>query len=290
MDGNLSRYLDGMGQRHQGILSAADLAAIRRTVVCIAGTGGTGGHTALAMARAGFRSFRLADPGAYDPSNANRQSGASFGTIGANKAEVTAMQVREINPTAETVVFTEGATVQNLPEFLAGGSLAVDGVDLYALPAKRALYNAARERGLPVLSTPIFGFGAALAIFDPKVSPSFDEYFGPLPESDDAKGQRRYRMRLAARFFGFVTPVNLAEFAGRVHAGECPSLGTSTMLAGALGALAAVDLATGRRFYPVVPRTMHIDLQVPRAVTAGPVRRWLFQAQMIWRLMRARAI
>jgi molybdopterin/thiamine biosynthesis adenylyltransferase len=290
MEEDISRYLDGMGRRHQGILSAADVAAIRRAVVCIAGTGGTGGHTALAMARIGFRAFRLADPGAFEPSNANRQAGSLFGTMGANKAEVTARQVCEINPAAETVVFTEGVTVGNLPEFLAGCSFAVDGVDLYALPAKRALYNAARERGLPVLSTPIFGFGAALAIFDPKVSPGFDEYFGPLPETDDAKGQRRYRIRMASRFLGFVTPVNVGEFVNRVQAGECPSLGTSTMLAGALGALAGVDLATGRRAYPVVPRTMHIDLQIPRAVTAGPVRRWLFKVRLIWRLMRARAI
>lgn len=284
-----SGYLSDMTDRYQGLLTSEQLAQLAGAVVCGAGAGGVGGSTYTALARLGCCSFRIADCGSFDASNANRQVGCDSTTIGQNKADVVSQLIRDINPAADVTSYPDGVTLENLDDFLSGASIVIDGIDLYALPIKKALYDAARARELTVISTPILAFGAALAIFDPITGPTFDEHFGTPPESDDEKAYRRYLQRIAMGFFGILPKLDWATFAGRVYEGKCPSIGTSCMLSGSLGALAVLDVLSGTRRYPRVPETLHMDLAHQRVVRVGRFRRFVFKLRLIHQLLRIRS-
>ena len=275
---DLSTYLHDRLDRHTGILSDREQRALSEAVICGAGAGGVGGWTYLALARLGCRRFRVADPGTFEPSNANRQAGCDSRTIGANKAEVVARELRHIDPEIAVDVFPEGLTEENVERFVAGGSIVVDGVDLYALEIKKRLFDAARRQGLAVVSAPILGYGAALCVFHPTRSPSFADYFGEIPSREDKAAYRRYTKMLAAGLFGFKPRLDdWPAFTGRVDAGRAPSVGTSCLLSASLNALAILDQILDRGRFPVVPETVHIDLMEQRVRRTGRLRRRLFR-------------
>jgi molybdopterin/thiamine biosynthesis adenylyltransferase len=274
---DISVYENGRISRHQGILTAEEQEKIREAVICGAGAGGAGGWTYEALARMGVQHFRIADPSAFDPSNANRQMGSGFATMEKNKAEVVAERLRAIAPQAAIEVFPDGVTAENVERFLDGGSVVVDGVDLYALEAKKLLYDGARQRGLPVFSSPVLGFGTALALFHPTQSPSFEEYFGNIPDRQDRKAFQRYIEQLAMGYFGFRPKLNWKHYMERVHSGQVPSIGTSCMVSGAAVAVAAADWLLGRKSMPAVPATLHIDLIERKVIRTGRLRRFLLR-------------
>lgn len=198
---DLSTYLREMTDRHQGILSTEEQHILSEGIICGAGAGGVGGWTYLALARLGCSQFRIADPGTFDASNANRQAGCMVDTVGENKAETVAQEIQRINPSSKIITYPEGLTEKNIPSFLDGGSIVVDGLDLYELEIKQYLYDLAREYQLPVVSCPVLGFGAALALFHPIRSPSFKEYFGPIPKKSNEKEYNKYIRMFATGFF-----------------------------------------------------------------------------------------
>lgn len=266
--------------RHIGILTTAEQERLNDAVITLAGCGGVNGWAAIALARLGCRHLRLADPGTFDASNVNRQYGSGFGAIDRNKAKVVAEEVHRLDPGIELAVFAEGVTAANVNALVAGADVVVDGIDLYALDIKKALYDEARAQGLAVVSGPILGFGAALAIFDPVRSPSFDTHFGPIPDRTDKQAHARYTKMIAAGFFGFRPGMDWARYAGRVDQGKPPSIGVACMLSGALTTTAVIDRVLGRNTFPVVPTTVHVDLAEQRIVRMGGWRRRLFRAMI----------
>jgi len=270
-------YADALGDRHDGILTEEDRRRLRNATVCAAGAGGTGGWTCEALARAGCGRIRIADPDVFSASNGNRQLGCDATTLGRNKAEATAERLRRVNPAVDVEVVAEGVTAANLDRFLAGADLVLDGIDLPGLRMKARMYDAARAAGLPVVSCPILGFGAALAIFDPKRSPSFEEYFGPLPPEGDARALDRYLAGVSLRFFAFTPRLDWRRHLERGRAGAIPSIGTAAMLSGTMAATAAIALLCGRGGLPVVPVTLHLDLAAGRLRRRGPAERWVLR-------------
>ncbi len=274
MEGH-DRYLAEMGDRHLGILTDRDREAISRAVVCGAGAGGVAGWAYQALARAGIRTFRIADPETFTPSNANRQMGCDTTTIGRNKVDATAEILRRINPAAEISVFPDGVTDRNLETFIDGGTVVIDGIDLAGLAMKAKLYRSARVAGIPVVSVPILGFGAALAVFDPHRSPSFDAFFGPPPPPDAAPAViDAYLAGISVGFFSFAPRLDWKVQNERARAGKIPSIGTAAMLAGSLAATAVISVLCGKGEIPIVPTTLHIDLLEGRIARTGPVKRW----------------
>ena len=81
-----------------GIFSEEEVGRIRKTRVFIGGCGGVGGVIAIVLTRSGVENFVLCDPGKFEPSNVNRQITCFVDTLGKNKAEVTAKEMRRINP------------------------------------------------------------------------------------------------------------------------------------------------------------------------------------------------
>jgi molybdopterin/thiamine biosynthesis adenylyltransferase len=157
-------------------LSEADQEKLRSSRVAIAGLGGVGGVHLVTLARLGIGEFHICDPDAYGVANFNRQYGATVRTLGRNKAEVMAEEVRAINPDAELRVWTDPITPRNVGEFLDGVGLFVDGVDFFAVAVRRLLFREARARGIWAVTAGPIGFSTAWLTFSP-TGMSFDEYF-----------------------------------------------------------------------------------------------------------------
>jgi molybdopterin/thiamine biosynthesis adenylyltransferase len=278
-------YLRHMTARHDGILNAEEQNAISRTVACIAGVGGSGGWTAEALARLGVRRFRLADPDVFSAVNVNHQACSDMETMGRNKALALGERIAKINPSSEIRTFPEGVTNDNVMPLVNGSTVVVDGIDLFEVEIKKRLYDAAREIGVPVFSSPELAFGSALAIFDPQRSPTFERHFGKPPPKTDTAAFRQYLFGIAVGFFGFVPKVDMRAFMRCVEDGRVPCMGSACLLTGAMVSAAVVDYVLGRRTFPVAPTTVHADLMDLRMVTVGPARRRRFAQELAQALL-----
>lgn len=272
-----------MLERHEGLIDPAEANALRDARICVAGAGGAGGWTCLALARLGIRHFVVADPETFEPSNGNRQAGCCPETIGRNKAEVLAEEIQRIAPDSEVDCVPEGVTPENAVTLVRGTQAVIDGVDLYQLRPKRDMYHASRSAGIPVFTSPVLGFGAALAIFDPVKSPSFEKYFGKIPETANPQdpGFQRYVWKIGIGMFGFRPALDLKAFMKQVQEGNVPSAGTACMVSGAWVATAILDYLGNNTNFPHVPTTLHLDLRSGRLIRVGPFRRRLFAMQLL---------
>ena len=173
--------------RNIGWVSVAEQESLRGKRVAIAGMGGVGGVHLLTLARMGIGAFHIADFDTFGIENFNRQVGATMSTVGMRKTDVLASMVKDINPQADVRVFADGVTPANLPEFLAGVDLYVDGLDFFAFAARQATFAACAEFAVPAVTAAPLGMGAAVLSFLPGKM-TFEQYFqwGDLPDNEKA--------------------------------------------------------------------------------------------------------
>jgi molybdopterin/thiamine biosynthesis adenylyltransferase len=155
--------------------------------VAIVGLGGVGGVHLATLARLGIGSFHIADPDCFETANFNRQYGATTHSLGRSKAEVMAETAEAINPEVKLRVFSESITSDNVADFLEGVDVVVDGIDFFAIEARRLVFREARRRGQWAITAGPLGFSAAWMSFAPD-GMSFDEYFD-LNDRMDRWGQ-----------------------------------------------------------------------------------------------------
>jgi molybdopterin/thiamine biosynthesis adenylyltransferase len=160
---------------NRGIISDENQEKLRGAHVAIAGLGGVGGIYCTTLARLGIGAFSIADFDKFEAANTNRQQGASTSTMGKEKAETMERLIKDINPHAKVRRFGV-LTPESMPDFLSEATLALDGIDFFAIAPRRLLYKEARTLHLPVLGAGPVGFGSAMLNFDPN-GVSFDDYF-----------------------------------------------------------------------------------------------------------------
>lgn len=162
--------------RNIGWVTQPEQATLRGARIAIAGLGGVGGAHLLTLCRLGVARFNIADFDHFEVHNFNRQAGASMPFLGQPKVDVLAQLALDVNPEAELHRFSQGVTPDNVDEFLRGVDLYVDGIDFFAIEARRMVFAACRERGIPALTAAPLGMGVSLLYFDPK-GMSFEDYF-----------------------------------------------------------------------------------------------------------------
>ncbi len=187
--------------RNIGWLTTEEQARIRGSRIAVAGLGGVGGAHVLTLARLGVGRFHVADFDRFEVHNFNRQAGAFMSTLDRPKADVIAGVTRGVNPEAEIQVFGEGVNVANVDAFLEGVDVYVDGIDFFAMEARRLLFSACHRKGIPALTAAPLGMGAAFLRFDPS-GMSFEDYFRleGVPEKE-----------LYARFIAGLSPAMLSR-------------------------------------------------------------------------------
>jgi molybdopterin/thiamine biosynthesis adenylyltransferase len=175
--------------RNIGWVTAEEQEVLRQQRAAIAGLGGVGGYHAVALARLGVGRFALADPDHFELQNFNRQMGATLPALGRPKLDVVAQMVGEVNPSAEIELFPDGVSPDNLPAFLRGADVYLDGLDYFAFAARRATFAACAELGVPAVTAAPLGMGAALLSFLPG-GMTFEEYFRLEGQPEDEQALR----------------------------------------------------------------------------------------------------
>ncbi len=228
--------------RNLGLVSEVEQERLRKARVAIAGMGGVGGVHAVTLARLGVGKFHVADRDAFEVANFNRQAGATMATVGHNKAQTMAGQIRQINPESDVRVWNEFITEENIDEFLEGCDVVLDGIDFFSIGSRRLLFAEARRRGLWVVTAGPIGFSTAWLVFDPN-GMSFDEYF-------DLRDDQTEHEQLAAFAVGLTPRATHLRYIdlGRVDLGEArgPSLALACQLASGVAAAEVVKILLGR--------------------------------------------
>jgi len=173
--GDMVQPLPEQYDRNAGFFSPEQQERLWNSTISLAGAGGDGGQLAEGLARSGVRHFKIADPEVFGIENLNRQAGATYATIGHNKAEVLAETLRSLG--AEVEVFTDGITPENVTSFVAGSDLVIDETE-YTMPELGVmLAREARHQQKSVLMALNVGFGSYVNSFHPK-GMTFEKYLG----------------------------------------------------------------------------------------------------------------
>src|SRR4030095_6845953 len=162
--------------RNIGWVTEDEQRLLRRKRVAIAGLGGVGGVHLLTLARLGVGAFSIADFDTFDLANFNRQVGALMSTLGRPKVDVLAEAALDINPELDLKRFPAGVADDNLDAFLADADVYVDGLDFFAVEARRKTFAACARLRVPAITAAPLGMGTAVLSFLPGRM-TFEQYF-----------------------------------------------------------------------------------------------------------------
>jgi len=185
--------------RNIGWVTQAEQAQLKTSRIAIAGLGGVGGAHLFTLVRLGVEKFNVADFDNFDIHNMNRQAGAFMSSMGQSKIDTVTRMACDINPEIEVLKFPQGVLADNVDEFLRGVDVYVDGLDFFALPARRMVFAKCREKGIPALTAAPLGMGTAFLYFSP-TGMSFEDYF---------KVEGREQQEQYARFIAGLSPAML---------------------------------------------------------------------------------
>jgi molybdopterin/thiamine biosynthesis adenylyltransferase len=241
--------------RNLGLITEAEQARLREARVAIAGAGGMGAAHAMTLARLGAGHFTIADPDVYAPANFNRQVAATLDTLGKNKAEATAALIKKINPEARVRVLAEPISEANVEAFLDGADAVMDGLDIFAMRARRLIFSRAYGRGLGVVSAGPIGFGAVWFVAAPG-GMTFERFLGLEEGMDEVEEVLRFLAGIAGQ-----GPQLRYMQTRRVDSktGAAPSVGLAVQLAAGAGAAELVKFLLGRGPRRPLPWLFHFD-------------------------------
>ncbi|MEA1050934.1 ThiF family adenylyltransferase [Lamprobacter modestohalophilus] len=241
--------------RNIGWLTAAEQSVLKERRVAIAGLGGVGGSHLLTLSRLGIGRFTVADFDTFDLVNFNRQAGANMDTLGQPKAEVLPAMARAINPELDLRVFDQGVTTDNVAAFLDGVDVYVDGLDYFAVKARRLVFDACTRLGIPAVTAAPLGMSTAVLNFLPGRM-SFEDYFR-LEGQSEQEQLIRFLLGLAPRMLhrGYLVAPEAVDFAA--HRG--PSTPMACELCAGVAATQVLKILTGRGRLHAAPWGLQFD-------------------------------
>jgi molybdopterin/thiamine biosynthesis adenylyltransferase len=97
-------------------------------------------------------------------------------TLGQPKLDVLIEMARDINPELDIIPIAGGVTAATVDAFLRGADIYVDGLDFFALEARRITFAACARLGVPATTAAPLGMSVALLNFLPGRM-TFEQYF-----------------------------------------------------------------------------------------------------------------
>ena len=256
--------------RNRGYIAPELQEKIRSTRLLVAGCG-LGSVAAEVAVRTGFERFVLVDGDDIAAHNLNRQSYAAA-DIGRPKVEALAERLRAVNPGAQVETLKSWVNAGNAADLTGRAGLVLDTIDFLDLPAIVELHDAARRRGLTVVSAFSAGWGAVAAVFSPK-SATLRSLCG-LPEEGSVEGASYPQAfgRLLAGMAGSLPPefvaVTRETLKGMADGRPCPApqLAAGAFCTASLMVTLAVSVLAGRKVAEA-PRMVLADTS---GLAAGP--------------------
>jgi molybdopterin/thiamine biosynthesis adenylyltransferase len=185
--------------RNVGLISEVEQHRLAKCLIVIPGCGGIGSTVAETLARLGVGCFRLCDPDHFDIANFNRQTGATLKSLNVNKANATKERILSINPKAEIEIFDSPVSPSNVDNFIRDADVVLDGLDFFALTARRALFRAARKASIPAMTAAPLGFSATFQVYLPNKGMSFEEFFNFCDSDGAADSVMKFLVGLAPK-------------------------------------------------------------------------------------------
>lgn len=241
--------------RTRGWITATEERRLRGARVAIAGLGGVGGSHLLTLARLGIGAFNLAEFDHFELANFNRQAGATVSSLGKSKLDTLIDMARDINPELDIRRFPEGVNADNMERFLADVDVYVDGLDFFAVSARRSVFESCRNRGIPAVTAAPLGMGVALLNFLPGRM-SFEDYFG-MEGRDETEQLARFLVGLSP---AMLQRVYLAEPSAVDFArGRGPSTPMACELCAGVAGTEVLKILLGRGSLLAAPWGLHFD-------------------------------
>lgn len=241
--------------RTRGWITASEERRLRGARVAIAGLGGVGGSHLLTLARLGISAFNLAEFDHFELANFNRQAGATVSSLGKSKLDTLVDMARDINPQLDIRRFPEGVNADNMDRFLADVDVYVDGLDFFAVFARRSVFESCRRRGIPAVTAAPLGMGVALLNFLPGRM-SFEDYFG-MEGRDETEQLARFLVGLSP---AMLQRVYLAEPSAVDFArGRGPSTPMACELCAGVAGTEVLKILLGRGSLLAAPWGLHFD-------------------------------
>lgn len=122
----------------------------RTSRILVAGVGSVGNPIAMMAVRSGAENITVMDPDVVAVDNLSRQQ-YTVNQVGKNKADMTAQNLKLINPFINVNSVDCGVTFKNAREYIAQSDIVVDGVDIRALDMVYELHKWASIEKKPVL-------------------------------------------------------------------------------------------------------------------------------------------
>ncbi len=241
--------------RNIGWVTEREQAILRGKRVAIAGLGGVGGSHLLTLVRLGVGVFHISDFDTFNLVNFNRQAGASMSHLGRPKVDVLVEMALDINPELEIRTFPEGVKEDNVQTFLDGIDIYVDGLDFFAVAARRMVFTECAERGIPATTAAPLGMGVSVLNFLPGKT-TFEQYFRleGQPENEQLlrflAGLSPVKIQMGALVDD--TRLNLEEHRG-------PSTPMGCELCAGMAATQALKILLRRGPVVAAPRGLHFD-------------------------------
>jgi molybdopterin/thiamine biosynthesis adenylyltransferase len=248
--------------RNIGWVTESEQLRLSKARVAIAGLGGVGGSHLLTLTRLGVGQFNLADFDNFAIENFNRQSGANLNTVGKSKLDTMISAAQAINPQLNINAYPQGVKTDQAETFLAGCDVYLDGLDFFAMPARRSVFAACHKMQLPAVTAAPLGMGSALLCFMPGKM-SFESYF-QLEGVDEYQQYLRFLVGLApARLHQayLVEPQRIDLLAKRG-----PSTAMGCELCAGFAASQILKLLLGRGNIPAAPLGLQFDAYQNRLV------------------------
>ena len=264
--------------RNVGWVTLAEQDLLRNKRIAIAGLGGVGGSHLLTLTRLGIGSFNISDLDTFETANTNRQAGAAASTMGKPKVDVLADMAMDINPDLNIRRFPVGIHPDNVDDFLDGCDLYVDGIDFFAMDARRLLFDACARKSIPAITAAPLGMGAALLTFMPGCM-TFEEYFKLEGHSRDEQ-QIRLMAGLSPRLLQarYLADPSVVDFANR----KVPSTAMACELCAGIAATEALKILLNRGRVKAAPHGMQFDAYRQKLVrtwrpwgNANPIQKFL---------------
>jgi molybdopterin/thiamine biosynthesis adenylyltransferase len=241
--------------RNIGWITRDEADQLRCKRVAIAGLGGVGGAYLLALVRLGIGRFHISDFDRFELPNFNRQVGATMSRLGRSKVDVLAEMALDVNPQIDIRKFERGVDASNLDEFFRDVDLYIDGLDFFAMDARRAVFAACAEKGLAAITAAPLGWGVSMLTFLPGEM-TFEQYF-QMEEQSEIENLCRFLVGLSPEGLQLGALVDPTRLDIGSHRG--PSTVVGCELCAGLAVATAVKILLGRGPVVHVPKSVHFD-------------------------------
>jgi adenylyltransferase/sulfurtransferase len=144
---------------------------IKDTGVLVVGAGGLGCPVIQYLTAAGIGRLGIMDDGQIDMPNLQRQVFYSFNDIGKQKAIVSSLKMRKMNPLAEILMYNRRLSADNAVQMVCKFDVIVDCTDNQA--SRYVINDACILAGKPMVHGAIHKYQGQLSVFNYEGGPSY---------------------------------------------------------------------------------------------------------------------